>query len=278
MFITLSNSTFTTDANGEIHFSWRLKQGNVGKWTIIFKVDGQYTQPFCFKSEWDSGAKVSIVRQPTSGGTTAVGDYLDSNGGATIEVKDSSNKPVKNIMVSTSVIPLDTNGGKDVSGTRTEGIFDLYTTTLQDIEIYAQYDALSMIASSFITFTGEKNGRTDANGRVTLDKLTLVDLSSRDPSCFKFLFYIGTYQENNYTLTAPSDKVCFQNRMSLELQTAPSSKISPNHPMAVAPTVRFSKRNSSDSDRAGLFLFVGVVSEINSALLSNRFFGSQSYF
>ena len=247
-------------------------------WTIIFKVDGKYTVPFCFKSEWDSAAKVNIVRQPTSGGIMAVGNYLDSNGGVTIEVKDSSNNPVQNIMVSTSVIPVDANGDKDVSGTRKEGIIDLYTTTLQDIEVYAQYDALSRIANSFITFTGEKNGRTDANGQVTLDKLTLVDLSSKEPSCFKFLFYIGTYQGKNYTLSAPSDKVCFQNNMSIELRNTPSSKISPNHPMAVAPTIRFSKRNSSDSDRAGLFIFVGIVSEVNSVLLSNRFFGSQSYF
>ena len=192
VFFTLSSSSLTSDADGNIKFKWKLNKGNVGLWTIIFKLDGGYTPPFTFITEWDSGAKVNIIRQPVASGNQAVGDYLDSNGGPIIEVKDSSNNPLENYMVSTSLIPVNATGGRDYTSNRKEGIIDMYTTTLQDIVLYASWKRLDLIADTFITYTGEKNGRTDANGQVTLNKLTLIDLEGNTPSCFKFIFFIGT--------------------------------------------------------------------------------------
>ena len=117
-FITLDNSTLISDANGDIQFNWKLNKGSAGKWTIVFQVDGQYPIPLCFKTEWDKNATVSIIRQPTSDGIKPVGDYLNSNGGAIIEVRDSSNNPMENYMVTASVIPVDENGDKNFSPSR----------------------------------------------------------------------------------------------------------------------------------------------------------------
>ena len=61
---------------------------------------------------------MSIIRQPTSDGIKPVGDYLNSNGGAIIEVRDSSNNPMENYMVTASVIPVDENGDKNFSPSR----------------------------------------------------------------------------------------------------------------------------------------------------------------
>lgn len=48
-------------------------------------------------------------------------------------------------------------------------MLDIYTTTLEDVDSHDQAGTLAEIASTFITLTGEKNGKTDASGRVTLD-------------------------------------------------------------------------------------------------------------
>lgn len=62
---------------------------------------------------------MTILRQPVvASGNQPVGEYLDSNGGAAILVKDSSNNPMENFMVSTYLIPVDGSGNKDTSSNR----------------------------------------------------------------------------------------------------------------------------------------------------------------
>lgn len=73
-------------------------------------------------------------------------------------------------------------------------MLDIYTTTLQDVDAHNQAGTLAEIASSFITLTGEKNDKTDASGRVTLDKLNIMDVEGGEAACFKFYFFIGTYE------------------------------------------------------------------------------------
>lgn len=118
-FFTLSSTSLTSDGSGDITFNWKLGKGRSGYWTIIFMIDGKFTDPFSFKTTWDAGASVTIITQPVvNSGNQPVGEYLDSNGGAVIEVKDSSNNPMENFMVSTTLIPVDGAGNKDTSASR----------------------------------------------------------------------------------------------------------------------------------------------------------------
>lgn len=83
-FFTLSATSVTSDSNGDVNFTWRLGKGRTGYWTIIFFIDGKFTEPFSFKTVWDSGATVTIITQPVASGNQPVGEYLDSNGGPVI--------------------------------------------------------------------------------------------------------------------------------------------------------------------------------------------------
>lgn len=117
-FFTLSTTSLTPDGNGDVTFNWKLGKGRSGYWTIIFFIDGKFTEPLSFKTLWDSGATVSIITQPVASGNQPVGEFLDSNGGAVIEVRDNGGAVMENFMVSTTLIPVDSSGNKDTSATR----------------------------------------------------------------------------------------------------------------------------------------------------------------
>ena len=61
-------------------------------------------------------------------------------------MKDSGGTAMENFMVSTTLIPVDSSGNKDTSATRKEGLLDIYTTTLEDVEVNDQAGTLKSIA------------------------------------------------------------------------------------------------------------------------------------
>lgn len=71
-----------------------------------------------------------------------------------------------------------------------------------------------------------------------------------------------------------SDAVCFINTMEISITNTPSSKIAPNQAFSSPVTVRITKADASDADKTGLILLVGVISSINRATVTDKYFGS----
>ena len=105
-----------------------------------------------------------------------------------------------------------------------------------------------------------------------------MDVEGDAAACFKFFFFIGTYEGGDYKVSAASDPVCFINTMDIAITNTPSAKIASNQGFATPVTIRFIKSAASDSDTGGLILLVGVVSSLNRGAISNKYFGAQSYF
>ena len=104
-----------------------------------------------------------------------------------------------------------------------------------------------------------------------------MDVEGSTAACFKFLFFIGTAEGGNLKLSAASNSVCFLNTVDIAITNTPSSKIASNQPFASPVTLRLTKQTASDSDTSGLTLLVAVVSSLNRAALTNKYFGAQSF-
>lgn len=120
-------------------------------------------------------------------------------------------------------------------------MLDIYTYSLFDLDTYIQAGNLDLIGTSFITHTGEKNGKTNSSGIVVLNKLTIIDVLGNAAGCFKFYFFIGTHERGQLIKSVLSDSVCFINQMDIAISNSPSTKISPNHVFVTPPTLRVTK-------------------------------------